>query len=1093
MTNRDLVRAAAYQQVREDLRGSQGRKTNKKVNCTPPNVQCGGRCIPPTWDCRLKGQGTNSELKVHAQDISAGIASVQRGGVDLVKGAGTLNPARFERGRRSLIRGAVKIAPGDNLEQKKALRRRLDKQTNGIAGAVSLTLAVGGGYAFGRRFLPAKFRNGIETPAKNAVNAMLDRAPFFAGRRANMRSAAETAAGGLGVAAIRDRRQSEVAKAAANNVGGIGPLGFRTRSMDTFESNLVGQMDAVAKKKGSFETWKSEAAQTLFGAQKGPPNARHSVYSERAANEFIKSQYGLTDVRAKEAVTRGIGNAADPFTQASRNKGIEGALGDRINSMGADFRQDMRVRGIVSRDTYIKQVGMPAVERKLGKTLTGSNRKLALDQARATMISAIDGTGATQARKIRTEAVTQYDSYFRDVALKTQRFAGNPINRESPMGDVNLALARFEISRKSGMQPNIQSREHGDLLLRQHWHKSVQKQKSSLTISDGTAQRVAKTLTRSTTTPTPERAFSILQANKIDAVRATAPPKRSTSLGKTQSFSQLAKSIRERAGNEGMSMQASYEAAKREMKKRGDRMDDEHMAPTITKRNPPSPLVTNSSAPVIGGGEGREHLPQSDDEMVTPLVPVSSMAEAPSPKEAEQQERPKPSGTVKIELKLEIPASAVKTDAMPPRVAAYLQTREDLRGKSSGTGKPCGASHISKAKNCTISSTELAKNSPDKWGGESAAYGEPGYRKFLKSKGVDPAKLGGNSPLAEKLALEYDGKPVPAKKSKEAETNPETGKSKGGLTGKQIAAAAVIGTVGAVAVAAANDAYQLNTGLGMPETPSVHTAVKPFAKGGIKERGDLANAMGAYYDKVSKDEGWEVGNLVYARTKNEPNSHFAVYMGKKEDGTHSFSQMGVEGLTGKTGGIQTSMAGPGAGKNLSGVIFAKAPSHAQPAIKYSPNEISRRISKLAGKTLDYDVFDANCESWANMIVSGKSRSTQANRLSAVGKTAIRGTYKALENVATLDPEFQKQTRSGARIKTMAQWLDRTNPRGNDMGYQATVKSNSKLRKDAEKEEEFLGLVDPSTVIKENMSDIEAVSATKRWLMVLTAALSDGPS
>ena len=1024
---RDSIRHATYEHVRNDLRGSQTSKTKKKVTCTPPNVQCGGRCIPPNWDCRLKGEGQNAELKVHAQDVSAGLASIQRGGVDVAKGVVGLNPARFERGRRSLIRGSVKLAPGDNLEEKKALRRKLEKNTALIAGVTSLGIAITVGYGGGRKFVPASVRSKWETPAKNAFNSVLDSAPFLGARRARNRQAGEMAATTLGGVITRGVRQQGVAATAAGNSNGIGPLSFRSRSANTEGSGLTRALDTVNGSGRSFDSWKQEATQVLFGA-KTPKG--HSVYSERATNELFTTQFGLS----KAAVTRGVGGAGD--TQSVRNASVISDVGNKLSVMGKDMTRDMKTRGIVSQDTYIKTVALPNVGKGL-KGLSALQRKAALGEAETTIRAAMGGikTSKDRAKALHTASVDKYDTYFNGISSNMQRFAGNPVNRDSPLGDGATALARFEIGRKTGSSPQILSRGHGDLLLREHYQTRVAKSKTGYIVGEATAKRVAQTITRSTTVPTSEQAFKILNTNgfpnAVSGVRrpssTTTPRTPKTGLGAQRALGSLAKAIQQRKGNENMSMEAALRAARAEQKRRDSaRGDDEHMSPTITKRNPPSPLVTNNEPAVVSAGGGVEHLPADEDEMVTPLMPVSKMSQSPSPKEAEEQseEPTKPTGTVKISLNLEIPASAIKTDAMPPRVAAYLQTREDLRGKS------CGGSYIPKAHNCT------------------------------KSQGKEAA--------------------------------PESGTKSGGISGKKIAAAVLVGSVGAVAVAAASDAYQLNSGLGMPDTPSLRTAIKPHLNGGKgSDPVVMQAAMGRYYDKQVKEQGWKVGDLIYSKTKNEPVSHFAIYMGKNKEGAHSFAMMGVDGLNGKQGGIDVLEAGAGA-KRKTGLLYAKAPSNKQPKVKYSPEEIASRVSRLQGKKLDYDTFNANCESWANMIVSGKSRSLQSQRLTAVGKTAIRGVYKSLESVAALDEDYPKQVRSGERIQKVARWLDNTNPRGNDLGYQAMVQRNSKYRKDAANSE-TLGLIDPSTVIKEHMSDIEAVSATKRWLMVLTAVSADGPN
>jgi len=38
----------------------------------------------------------------------------------------------------------------------------------------------------------------------------------------------------------------------------------------------------------------------------------------------------------------------------------------------------------------------------------------------------------------------------------------------------------------------------------------------------------------------------------------------------------------------------------------------------------------------------------------------------------------------------------------------------------------------------------------------------------------------------------------------------------------------------------------------------------------------------------------------------------------------------------------------------------------------------------------------------------------------------------------------------------------------------------------------VGLIDPGNVIKPEMSDIEAISAAKRWLMVLSGVIANDP-
>ena len=72
----ETIRTAAYLAARERL---DARKTTRNVQCNPPNIRCGNRCIPPTWDCRLKGQGTDPHLRAVKTDPLGGLANIQRG------------------------------------------------------------------------------------------------------------------------------------------------------------------------------------------------------------------------------------------------------------------------------------------------------------------------------------------------------------------------------------------------------------------------------------------------------------------------------------------------------------------------------------------------------------------------------------------------------------------------------------------------------------------------------------------------------------------------------------------------------------------------------------------------------------------------------------------------------------------------------------------------------------------------------------------------------------------------------------------------------------------------------------------------------
>ena len=85
-----------------------------------------------------------------------------------------------------------------------------------------------------------------------------------------------------------------------------------------------------------------------------------------------------------------------------------------------------------------------------------------------------------------------------------------------------------------------------------------------------------------------------------------------------------------------------------------------------------------------------EVIPKNEKEFVESLqnpAPTQSLAESPDPAEAEHPEeaadKKAAAAPIEIDLKLRIPASAIKRDsAVPPRVAAYLQKQMELKGGS---------------------------------------------------------------------------------------------------------------------------------------------------------------------------------------------------------------------------------------------------------------------------------------------------------------------------------------------------------------------------------------------------------------------------
>jgi hypothetical protein len=583
--HRTEVRTATYlaAQQRNDLRGPLATRTGKTrgVQCNPPNVRCGGRCIPPTWDCRLQGKGTNSELAAHKTDPLAGIASLQRGFKDVTTGVVKLDPSRVQRGRNSLIRGAVKLTPGDNLEQKKQLKRRLTEYSTPISAVLGVTLVGLAAHAGLKRGF-GSYRNGIgadiDRAAGRAVDSVLDRMPVTGARRAARRAAGAGAAGDIATSVLRGSRLETTRAAAAGNLGRVGPLSFRPNAAD-YESSFVRRsLDRLTARAraGSlnFDNWRQSAVESLYGAT-SPGNRggreRGSIFSEHAANEFLVSKFGLNP--------QGAVSNRGSFSTAARNALVESQLSQRLGAWGSAMREDMRLRRMTGPDGTIRTEDVNRYIREVG-TNTMGGRFAGMNAAQRTQLSseatrlmrdAINNNdlGGT-ARTLRRGLVSEYDSYFRNVASNMSR---NAAAADSPFGDGLTGLARY-ITRANGQSTPILDRDHADLILRNHFHSRVMRLPNDYAIGDTTAQRIAQRLTRSSTLPDIDSAYRVLNQNGFPQLsRGSARTGQAPTQLRNQI--QLINDILARPGNEGMSRAAAQREARRIIARRGRRDEAE--------------------------------------------------------------------------------------------------------------------------------------------------------------------------------------------------------------------------------------------------------------------------------------------------------------------------------------------------------------------------------------------------------------------------------------------------------------------------------------------------------------------------------------
>jgi hypothetical protein len=573
MATSENVRATTYLVARERLdKKTTSRKTKRRLECNPPNKQCGGRCIPPEWDCRLEGKGTNSALKVVKSDPLAGAASIQRGATDLAKGVTTLNPSRVQRGRSSIIRGLVKIAPGDGLEDKNKLRRRLEESSAGIFG-VTLVGIVG---VLGHRGLSTfdVYREGVggqmDRAATRTINALLDNTPIVSGRRSAVRGMAAMAQNQLAGTLGRQAALTQASNRAATNLGRLGPLGGLGDRINAPNSPIL--KDAalrtavrnIAQRSSNADEFAREATLELFSRRVGPGG--HTLFSPTAAQTFLNSQFQLNQgsvVNPRLRVPNGAGGLVDSpranLTLTDRREAVVSGMSSRFLTWNSALRADMLQRGYATREPlprsrrgqsaavslnsrirvtpdqvqrYIDERALPRVQAQLDR-IDPTARGRYVETMRQVLLSGSTNVGSRRlANSIYTQTLNNYDSYFRDVA---DRMSAGPAAATSPMGDGKVALAKYlrggEVynpTRGQG-QTRVTSREHADLLIRDWYHRrsvnAGSRRIPPYNVSPGTAQRVAQRIQRRPELPTPEEAISTLRRSglRVELTPPTTP------------------------------------------------------------------------------------------------------------------------------------------------------------------------------------------------------------------------------------------------------------------------------------------------------------------------------------------------------------------------------------------------------------------------------------------------------------------------------------------------------------------------------------------------------------------------------------------
>ena len=618
-TTPEGFRTAAYLAARARLDAARSRsgKTSRSVDCNPPNVRCGGRCIPPSWDCRLKGQGPDPHLRAVKTDPLSGFANIQRGIGRISRGVTRGNFSEVEGGKRAIIRGVVKTVPGD-IQQKKQLQKTLENRTRAIGIGLAVVTGGLGMHAILMKSNTFGYRQGlgrnINQATRAGVSRVLDSLPVLGAQRAATRAAVGA---NLGAAAAR----ASASPASVSAIPGTTVLSATDRDSHSALQQSLNRINGATRSgaagtSGNLENWNQRHNSAFWNATRksditgpGAP-ARVSIYAEPTAQEYLGNQFGVppgersSRASVKAALQARFDEERRGLVSLAQQQGLRvrrGPNGDTIDSKDINAFVSGVVRSRPIADTAVRQ----SVEAHIRSVLTKAPSSYTNEVYNASVLS-FDSFYKDTARDIRS---------IPGAAATTGRRIATPLTAGS-----NELLRNTNTYRSTYLAGELRARTqmagpaHAELVQAAYYHtRVVGTNASSYEIPDRLAFNAASELSGRSITSRSEAIGIINRETGFSGARvagAAAPRQRGASA--QASLSTLARSIRARAGNENMSMEASLRQARAELANRGDSAD------------------------------------------------------------------------------------------LPPRVAAYLQMqrRADAAGEK-GLGKPCGASHIPKAYECS--------------------------------------------------------------------------------------------------------------------------------------------------------------------------------------------------------------------------------------------------------------------------------------------------------------------------------------------------------------------------------------------------------
>jgi hypothetical protein len=588
-TTPEGFRTAAYLATKARLDAparSRTGKTARAVDCNPPNVKCGGRCIPPNWDCRLKGQGPDPHLRAVKTDPLGGLASIQRGATRIARGVTRGNISEVEGGKRAIIRGVVKATPGD-LQRKQKLQATLENRTRLIGTGLAVVTVGLGTHALLMKSNTFGYRQGVGANINNAVrlgmSRILDATPIIGANRARVRRQV-----GAVIGAQLERQANPVSSVLTNQLARTQPSQADKDSRSALVANLAevnkkfeapetGESTKPGVGLSTFDRWDREHQRAFYNTTRKESGVglsedqRGNIFARPATNEFLARQFNLsgddvlTTASIKDAVRTQLTDYKDSLLDLAQQQGF------RVNNT-----RNGRVIDVADQRRFIQGVVGTALPK--GQSNISVRRKLTEfveDTLKRTPTSLTD--------KLYSDTYKGFNDFYTKQGVTISKIAEvsrmtkemRESGAEQVLLDGRLARAQYLLQfTNKGAGKQIQGGAHAELVLRDYFANRVSTAPRRMyAITERLAVTAASELEGR---PVSARdAFNVLEREGFtSAVPAVSARRTSVARSAQAQITDIARSLRDAAKGRGedMSLEASYRAARAEIarRQRGD-------------------------------------------------------------------------------------------------------------------------------------------------------------------------------------------------------------------------------------------------------------------------------------------------------------------------------------------------------------------------------------------------------------------------------------------------------------------------------------------------------------------------------------------